>query len=78
MDCIIAGGMGQRAVTLFAEKNIKPILGISGSIDAVLDKLKQGKLEGGASLCSPGGGKGYGLDKTECTHDDPAFDHKHE
>ena len=27
-----------------------------------------GTLEGGESLCKPGAGKGYGLDKTECDH----------
>lgn len=69
VECIIAGGMGQRAMGLFAEKNIEPILGISGSIDDVIEELKAGKLKGGESTCSPGVGKGYGVDKTECTHD---------
>lgn len=67
---IIAGGMGQRAMALFAEKDIKPVLGISGTIDRVLEELKKGELTGSTSLCLPGQGKGYGLDKTECTHED--------
>ena len=77
VQCIIAGGMGGRASTLFAEKNIEPILGISGRIDDVIESLKKGSLQGGESLCSPGAGKGYGLDKTECTHDDPSFEEGH-
>jgi predicted Fe-Mo cluster-binding NifX family protein len=78
VNCIIAGGMGGRAIALFTEKNITPMLGISGSVDEVIEKLRQGILEHGDSLCSPGGGKGYGIDKTECTHDDPSFDHDHD
>jgi len=70
VECIVAGGMEQRALMLFAEKGIKDILGISGSIDEVVDKIIKGTLEGGESLCSPGAGRGYGLDKTECDHED--------
>jgi predicted Fe-Mo cluster-binding NifX family protein len=65
---IIAGGMGQRAVQLFAEQEIKVIVGVSGAIDDVIKKIIDGTLEGGESLCRPGEGKGYGLDKTECDH----------
>ena len=66
---VIAGGAGQRAQMLFAEKNIQLILGISGKIDEVLDLFCKGQLKGGESLCQPGQGKGYGIDKTECEHD---------
>ena len=68
VNCIIAGGMGQRAVGLFTEQNIEVIVGISGLINEVIEKIEKGTLEGGESLCDPGDGKGYGLDKTECTH----------
>jgi predicted Fe-Mo cluster-binding NifX family protein len=67
---IIAGGMGMRASGFFNQLGIETIVGISGRIDEVIDKLKQGTLEGGESLCRPGSGKGYGLDKTECEHPD--------
>ena len=70
VDCIIAGGMGQRAVGLFSEQRIEIVVGISGSIDGVIDKLLKGTLEGAESLCKPGSGRGYGLDKTECEHPD--------
>ena len=57
-----------RATGLFNEYGIQTIVGISGRIDEVIEKLKKGTLEGGESLCKPGAGKGYGLDKTECDH----------
>ena len=70
VSVIIAGGMGQRAVGLFSEVQIEVIVGISGSVNEVIEKIINGTLEGGESLCKPGGGKGYGLDKTECTHEE--------
>jgi len=77
VECIVAGGMGMRAAGFFEEFGIQAIVGISGRIDEVIEKLAQGKLEGGESLCKPGAGKGYGLDKTEC--DQPrGHEHGHE
>jgi predicted Fe-Mo cluster-binding NifX family protein len=68
VECIVAGGMGQRATALFDEFDIKTIVGISGSIDNVIGKLSKGELKGGQSVCRPGSGKGYGFDKDECDH----------
>jgi predicted Fe-Mo cluster-binding NifX family protein len=68
VECIICGGMGRRATSFFSEYGIQTILGVSGTVDDTLGKLQNGTLEGGESLCSPGSGKGYGLDKTECDH----------
>jgi len=62
---IVAGGMGHRAFGLFQEQGVKPIIGVSGSIDEVINKLVKGTLEGGENICRPGLGKGYGLDKTK-------------
>ena len=77
VDCIVAGGMGMRATGFFAELGIQAVVGISGKIDDVINKLVLGKLEGGESLCRPGAGKGYGLDKSECDHpDEGAHGHK--
>ncbi|MFP4473216.1 MAG: NifB/NifX family molybdenum-iron cluster-binding protein [Candidatus Omnitrophota bacterium] len=67
-DCIIAGGMGARAQGLFQQFGIKTVVGVQGKIDETIVKLLEGTLEPGESLCQPGGGKGYGLDKTECDH----------
>ncbi len=67
---IICGGMGMRAVGFFNELGIQTIVGISGAIDEVMEKLRSGTLEGGESLCKPGSGRGYGLEKAECDHPD--------
>jgi len=68
VECIVCGGMGRRATGFFNEFGIRTIVGVSGSIDSVLEKLKKGILKESESLCKPGSGKGYGLDKTECDH----------
>ena len=62
---IVAGGMGMRATQFFNGIGIEATVGISGKIDDVIESLK---LKGGESLCRPGAGKGYGLDKTVCDH----------
>jgi len=68
VNCIITGGMGMRATGFFNEFNIQAIVGISGKISEVIEKLLKGTLVGGESLCNPGSGKGYGIEKTECDH----------
>jgi predicted Fe-Mo cluster-binding NifX family protein len=68
VNCIVAGGMGMRATSFFEEYGIKTIVGVSGKIDDVVDQIRQDTLEGGESLCNPGAGKGYGLEKEECDH----------
>jgi predicted Fe-Mo cluster-binding NifX family protein len=68
VECIVAGGMGMRATSFFEEFGIKTIVGINGKIDDIIEQLRKGTLRGGESLCKPGSGKGYGLDKTECDH----------
>jgi len=76
VECIIAGGMGARAEMFFKEYNIQTIVGIDGKIEDVIKELEKGTLKGGQSLCSPGAGKGYGLDKKECDHPDEPHKHK--
>ena len=63
------------------EKDVADIedwhFGIRKQIDEVIKKLQEGTLEGGESLCKPGSGKGYGLDKTQCDHPEQnKCDHK--
>ncbi len=65
VEYIICGGMGQRAQSMFAEKQIKSVVGVQGKVDETIDKLLKGQLKGGESLCQPGKGKGYGIPKTE-------------
>ena len=68
VTAIIAGGMGMRAQELFTQAGIQTIMGISGKVDSVIENVISGTLEGGESLCNPGAGKGYGVDKTTCDH----------
>ena len=68
VEFIIAGGMGARAVGFFDDFGIKPIVGVQGNIDEIIEKLTKNELKGGESSCSPGIGKSYGIDKEECDH----------
>ena len=73
---MIAGGMGRRAETFFNQYGIEVIVGVSGRIDDVIKKILDGTLEGGESLCAPGGGKGYGVEKIH-TEADNNHEHHH-
>ncbi len=68
VEAIVAGGMGMRAQELFQQLGIRAIAGVTGPIEETIAKLAAGKLEGGESLCHPGDGKGYGVEKEECDH----------
>ncbi len=63
VECIIAGGMGTRAKQLFDQFGIETIIGVTGDIDAVIDKIIDGRLEGGESLCDQ-----VREGHTECEH----------
>jgi len=65
---IVSGGMGPRAQTLFSEAGIKTMMGISGEIEQAIKQITSETLESGESLCQPGAGKGYGVEKTACDH----------
>ena len=69
VSSIICGGMGQRAAGLFEERGMRAIVGIEGKINDVIEKLLEGELQSEESLCKPGAGKNYGLEKTECDHE---------
>lgn len=51
VNCIIAGGMGPRAVNLFKEQNIRIILGARGSVEKVIQDFLEDNLEIGPSMC---------------------------
>ncbi|MFX1328094.1 MAG: NifB/NifX family molybdenum-iron cluster-binding protein [Promethearchaeota archaeon] len=72
---MIAGGMGRRAEAFFNQYGIEVIVGITGKINEVIEKILDGTLEGGESLCSPGGGKGYGVEKIHTDADDSYEQH---
>ena len=67
---IVCGGMGQNAKVLFDEAQIETITGISCTIKEAIEKLLTGELKPSDNVCDPGAGKGYGLDKTECDHEE--------
>ncbi len=48
---VIAGGMGRRAVNLFAEKNIKTCTGVAGPVRNAVESYLSGTLEPGISRC---------------------------
>ena len=69
VECMICTGIGARAKDLFSGYGIRVIAGVTGNISDVLDAFIKGTLiENGESLCVPGEGRGYGLDKTVCDH----------
>lgn len=65
---IVCGGMGARAQGFFEEMGIQTLMGVDGSINDAIEKLEKDTLEGGESSCTPGAGRGYGIEKTECDH----------
>lgn len=65
---IVCGGMGHKALELFSQYGIEITTGVEGTIDTVIGQLTQGTLVGGQSACTPGAGRGYGIEKTECDH----------
>ncbi|MFW9876327.1 MAG: NifB/NifX family molybdenum-iron cluster-binding protein [Candidatus Thorarchaeota archaeon] len=75
--CMISGGMGPRAVNFFNEYGIEVIMGVTGEIGDIIKEIINGTLEGGESICSPGGGKGYGVEKIHTDTDDEHGHHHH-
>lgn len=70
VDKIICGGIGMRATELFAQYDMEVFSGVTGSIQSVLEELKEGTLQPGESMCTPGAGRGYGIEKVTCDHDE--------
>jgi len=51
VQCVITGGMGQRAQDLFHEKDIITVVGTSGTVDKVLEDFVNDRLESGTNIC---------------------------
>lgn len=52
VKCVIGGGMGQRAQSLFSENGIKVIVGASGTDpDVILENYLKGTLQVGENAC---------------------------
>jgi predicted Fe-Mo cluster-binding NifX family protein len=60
--------MGPRAVQLFNELKMEAIAGIEGKVVDTIERFIKGALVGGDSVCQPGAGKGYGVEKSMCDH----------
>ena len=74
VDYMLTGGMGVRAKEFFNQYNIETITGVDGLIEDVIKNILNGNIKdlGGDSLCTPGGGKGFGIEKItdhECEKD---------
>jgi len=54
VDCIIAGGMGPKAIMMFESFKIKVLVGITGKVEEVIDAFIKGTLHTGESLCEHG------------------------
>jgi len=68
VNYVIAGGAGSMAQQFFDKYNIKLIVGVQGKIDQVIDDFIHNKLEKGNSMCKPGDGKDYGIEKEDKKH----------
>ncbi len=51
VKCIIAGGMGPRAQSLFEDSSIETYTGISGPVNEAINAYLAGTLESGISGC---------------------------
>jgi len=51
VECIIAGGMGPRAQSLFEAENIETYVGITGPVRDVVEAYLSGDLKSGVSSC---------------------------
>lgn len=78
-EYMIAGGMGHRARAFFEQYGINVIVGVQGTIDNVIERILDGQIKtmGGESLCAPGGGKGYGVEKIHTEADNNHEHHHH-
>lgn len=59
-NIIVTGGMGQRAVDLFHDQNIKVFLGARGTIESNLKELIKGDLISKGSACTHEHGEHHG------------------
>jgi predicted Fe-Mo cluster-binding NifX family protein len=54
VHCVVAGGMGHRAQSIFKANNIETFVGISGSVEDVIQLYLEGSLVSGESSCNHG------------------------
>ncbi len=66
ISCIICGGMGRKAQSLFQQWGIGTILGVTGPVEEAIQRFSAGTIERGESLCKRGNEKGHR--DGECGH----------
>jgi len=54
VDFILSGGMGPKAINLFHQYNVEPIVGVSGEVEKVITDFLNGELVTGESNCDHG------------------------
>lgn len=54
VGCVVCGGAGPRAVALLGQFGIELVVGVSGPVDEVVQKLADGELAAGDSTCEHG------------------------
>jgi predicted Fe-Mo cluster-binding NifX family protein len=54
IDCIIAGGMGPKAIMMLESFGIKVFVGVTGKIEEVIEAFIKGTLTTEKSLCEHG------------------------
>ncbi|MEN8223170.1 MAG: NifB/NifX family molybdenum-iron cluster-binding protein [Acidobacteriota bacterium] len=54
VDFILSGGMGQKAISLFHNNGVEPIVGVSGNIEDIINDFLNGELVTGESDCDHG------------------------
>jgi predicted Fe-Mo cluster-binding NifX family protein len=59
VEYVIAGGMGQKAIMLFDRYGIKTFLGVTGSVDEVIEKFMNDSLVSSESMCISAHGQGH-------------------
>ena len=68
VEYIICGGMGTRAKNFFDRFKIETLVGISGTVEEVIEKFLNGTLKGTESFCNHGSEKGNCGGKSACNH----------
>ncbi|MGC9318878.1 MAG: NifB/NifX family molybdenum-iron cluster-binding protein [Armatimonadota bacterium] len=51
VDRVVAGGAGQRAVTMLSMLEIGVCVGVTGTVDEAIREIASGELEGGENIC---------------------------
>ncbi|MEN8153444.1 MAG: NifB/NifX family molybdenum-iron cluster-binding protein [Acidobacteriota bacterium] len=51
---ILSGGMGPKAINLFRERKVEPLVGVSGPVNKIIEDLLNEKLVLGESECNHG------------------------